>query len=207
MTPATRSITLIRHAPTANNADAVITGRIDAPLSDEGRDFATAFVEREGHLNADVAVSSPLIRAVETASILFDLDSTTVVTNDLCIERDYGQMEGAPAEEVAAMGVTYLEAGGIRHSLDPPDGETFQEVRKRADAFREQILDTPDAHVACVTHQVFLQQLHGALRGLDIESSLAIDIAPLAICTYTVEQRSVVGWTDVFRGAEHVISW
>jgi broad specificity phosphatase PhoE len=202
-----QTITLIRHAPTADNAGCVITGRTDTALSPEGRTFAAAFVDQNGHLESDFLVSSPLRRATETASILFKLDSETVVTDELCIERDYGLMEGASRTEVAAMKLSYLKVGGIEHSLDPPGGETFQELRERADSFLDLLLHASAERTACVTHQVFLQQLHGALRGLDPIESLAIDIHPLGIHTYTLRDRTVIGHSKVFAGDEHIVSW
>lgn len=207
MTRHLQTITLVRHAPTADNTGRVITGRIDTVLSPVGRTLAVAFVEQNGHLEADFLVSSPLSRATETASILFNLDAETVVTDELCIERDYGLMEGASQAEVAAMKVSYVKVGGIEHSLDPPGGETFQELRERADSFLELLLHAPAERTACVTHQIFLQQLHGVLRGLDPMESLAIDIHPLGIHTYTLRDRTVVGWSEAFPGAEHVVSW
>jgi broad specificity phosphatase PhoE len=202
-----QTITLIRHAPTADNVGCVITGQIDTVLSLQGRTLAAAFVDQNGHLEADFLVSSPLRRATETASILFNLDPETVVTNELCIERDYGLMGGASRAEVAAMKVSYLKVGGIEHSLDPPGGETFQELRERADSFLELLLRASAERIACVTHQVFLQQLHGALRGLDPVESLAIDIHPLGIDTYTLRDRTVVDYSETFPGAEHIVSW
>ena len=178
-----RTITTVRHSTTAHNAAQIISGRLDEPLSDIGRALAHQMVAEVGHLAADHVVSSPMRRALETAVILTRLDADDVMTDPLCVERDYGVLQGLePAEVVRyADRIRYLRVGGIDHSLNPPGGESFEQVRERAERFLAGITALPVGSVLIVAHQVFLQQVHGILVGLDVHACLALDIRALQI--------------------------
>ncbi len=89
-------IRLIRHGETAGNAERRYVGATDAPLSEKGR--ADAEQRKKDPALSRVYVS-PLIRARETASILFPNAVQTVV-NDLR-EMDFGAFEGRTADEMA----------------------------------------------------------------------------------------------------------
>ena len=202
-----KTIILARHAPTAHNAGNVISGKIDTPLSDEGRRFAIDYIDANGPITADRFVSSPLSRALDTARILFKLDAWEIEVDPDCMERDYGRMEGRQPDEIAAMNIEYIEVGGIHHSVQPPGGESFDEVRGRAARFVDDLLDGDAAITACVSHQTFLQQAHGVLLGEDAISSLAIDIRPLQITQFTIRPDGTVEAEQLFAGATHIASW
>src|SRR5207302_1580370 len=59
---------LIRHAQSAGNAEGIIQGHADFPLSERGRMQAMLLAQRLGHAPAiDALYSSPLSRAYDTA--------------------------------------------------------------------------------------------------------------------------------------------
>lgn len=202
-----KTVTLIRHAPTADNAQQLISGRIDTPVSPEGLDLARSLVEELGPVFADRYVSSPLSRAVDTARILFAADDSAIHIDPMSVERNYGRMEGVLPEDIRKMDVDYVEVAGIRHSVNPPGGETLDAVRRRADAFIRSIMEHPAHSTACVSHQTFLQQAHGSLLGLDVMSSLALDIPPLEITRHSVIDGVVVHTEYVYQGATGFTSW
>jgi broad specificity phosphatase PhoE len=180
---ALRSIITVRHSVTAHNAAHVISGRLDEPLSDEGRLLAREMVASLGLLAADIVISSPMRRAVETATLLTGRAQREIVTSELCLERDYGELQGLSPEAVRGYAdrVDYVEVGGIRHSLNPPGGESFPAVRARARRFQAYLGDLGVASVLVVTHQTFLQQLHGLLLRLGVRDSLGLDIRTLQV--------------------------
>lgn len=202
-----KTIILARHAPTRHNAGHVISGKIDTPLSEAGRRFAAEFVAANGPITADRFVSSPLSRALETARILFKLEEARIEVDPGCVERDYGSMEGRTAEQIATMGIEYIEVGGIEHSVLPPGGESFDALRARAERFIEGLTAGEASVTACVSHQTFLQQAYGVLLGRDTLSSLAFDIKPLQITQFTLEPDGVVEAEELFAGARHIESW
>ncbi|MEB2357151.1 histidine phosphatase family protein [Bacillus pumilus] len=93
------TICLVRHGETDWNAAKRIQGRTDIPLNDTGKWQAeqTGLYLKDAHW--DVVISSPLIRAKETAHlILKHVDAPLVIMDDF-IERDYGDAEGMSFEE------------------------------------------------------------------------------------------------------------
>lgn len=92
---------LVRHGETAWNSQRRIQGRTDIPLNDVGRGQAA----RTGRLLArrqwDAVVTSPLVRAFETGSIIAgELGLPEPTTDDRLVERNYGEAEGMDFEDM-----------------------------------------------------------------------------------------------------------
>ncbi|GAB3045344.1 phosphatase PhoE [Parafrigoribacterium mesophilum] len=93
---------LVRHGETDWNLQRRIQGSTDIPLNETGRLQA----RRTGSLLArrswDAIISSPLVRAVETATIIADeLDLGAPEIVDAIVERAYGEAEGLDDRELA----------------------------------------------------------------------------------------------------------
>lgn len=104
---------LIRHGETEFNKNHLIGGKTDIPLTEKGREqavFAKAVVDKYHY---DVIVTTPLIRARETADILFPNQSKEVIAD--LRERDWGTFEGEsqqfqpPYEETPPNGEAWLD--------------------------------------------------------------------------------------------------
>ena len=75
---------LIRHGMTAGNLQGLYIGSgTDLPLCDEGRAQLAELKERFEYPQVDTVFSSPLLRAVETANILFPDAKHTFTVHDL----------------------------------------------------------------------------------------------------------------------------
>lgn len=102
--PASRSIALVRHGETAWNAAGRYQGRVDLPLNERGREQAVAAgraLAEEGRWEA--VVSSPLLRARETARAIADrVGLADVLVEDGLIERSFGDAEGMSMAEAHA---------------------------------------------------------------------------------------------------------
>ena len=70
-TPSPTRLLLVRHGQTTWNEEHRWQGQADPPLSDHGRRQAIAASETIGVV--DVIVSSPQVRALETATIISEL--------------------------------------------------------------------------------------------------------------------------------------
>ncbi|MDO5534976.1 MAG: 2,3-bisphosphoglycerate-dependent phosphoglycerate mutase [Propionibacteriaceae bacterium] len=89
------TLVLLRHGESTFNAAAVFTGLLDADLTEGGArqvEVAAGLMAGAG-LSVDLLVVSPMVRAVRTASLLFDAlghqPAETIATWRL-VERDYG---------------------------------------------------------------------------------------------------------------------
>jgi broad specificity phosphatase PhoE len=168
-------LSTVRHGLTELNRDKKVGGRVDVPLIEEGRRQAQEANRTFDGTPFDVVISSPLSRALETAEIIAGVSREEVVVDEGCTERSFGAMEGLRPEEVRERlpQVEYIKIGHVNYSLNPPGGETLEQLHERA---REFLGRTLKAHggknVLLFGHENFLQQLHGVLRGLGPMESL-----------------------------------
>lgn len=169
----------VRHGLTELNRDRRVGGRTDVPLIDEGRDQAREAAARFAGTRVDAVVSSPLVRAIETAELVTGWPRERIELDDMCTERSFGAMEGVDPREVPERfpHVHYLRIEHVGYSLNPPGGESFDELHERAHRFLAGMLDRHrGTWVAVFSHQNLLQQLHGVLRGQDPYHALEADI-------------------------------
>lgn len=93
---------LVRHGETDWNLARRIQGSTDVPLNDTGRAQAAATGRLLARRQWDGIVSSPLSRAVETASIIAgELGLPPATTIPAIVERNYGEAEGLADPELA----------------------------------------------------------------------------------------------------------
>ena len=137
---------LVRHGQTTLNASGQLVGRIDAPLTEEGRRQAVALqpVVR----GAARVVSSPLARAVDTAALL-GLDCPVEV-DERWIELDYGEWDGMPFADVPR---AEWERWRGDAGYTPPGGESLDAVGSRvAAACADLLADAAERDVVVVSH-------------------------------------------------------
>jgi len=179
-------INTIRHGETDYNLQKRYAGTIDVPLSENGRrDTIEASQKLDGRC-FDLVISSTLKRSVETTHLLLGND-ISFIRCELCNERNYGRMQGLTSTEVEFIKpkIKYIKAGGDFHSLNPPDGESFRDVRMRAKRFYDLIFDNyRGLNLLVVSHGAFLQQFHGFLQDKNWVQSLEIWIKNLEYNTF-----------------------
>ncbi|HEX7834200.1 MAG TPA: histidine phosphatase family protein, partial [Pseudolysinimonas sp.] len=93
----------IRHGQTDWNRDDRLQGSTDIPLNDAGRAQAHEAAELLRSGDWEAVVSSPLVRARETAQIIADqLRIELGPAYPELVERDYGSLEGESSSEWVA---------------------------------------------------------------------------------------------------------
>jgi len=138
---------LLRHGQTTANAQALLQGRIDLPLDQEG----TAQAMRCGvHIRSQYpgarVISSPLQRARQTASAISD----EVEVDERFIELDYGDWDGVALRDVDQ--VQWQEWRNDPH-FRPPNGESLVELDHRVrPALEELIAESKDQDIVVVSH-------------------------------------------------------
>jgi broad specificity phosphatase PhoE len=135
---------LVRHGQTAANAEGLLLGRADPPLTDLGRRQSEALALALG--SPDRVVSSPLQRARATAAAF----GLPVEVDERWIELDYGSLEGLAPSDVA--GEVWDCWRGDSH-FAPPGGESLAalsgRVRRACEDLAEEASTTD---VVVVTH-------------------------------------------------------
>ncbi len=181
-------IMTVRHGDTDFNHQRRYAGLLDVPLNEKGIRDATSAAQGLD-LPIDVVISSRLRRATETAKALVG-STHEVIQCELCNERDFGKMQGLTPADVEGLTpvIKYVKIGGDFHSLNPPLGETFPALRRRVMDFTHYVMDEfAGLSVLIVSHEVFLLQFHGILRGETWQEALRHRLPNLTLTTFTTQ--------------------
>lgn len=155
-----------------------------------------------------MVITSSLQRAIKTAEIL--AKNAPIVQCVLCNERNYGKMQGLTLAEVRLIKpkVVYISVGGDTHSVNPPDGETFEALRERAEHFYKYVFDQYQGlKILVVSHGVFLQQFHGLLLGKSYIESLAINVNNLTLTHFFFKGDRLINYNTIDLSGIAQINW
>ncbi len=159
-------ITLLRHGESVGNAESRWQGQSDYPLNDTGRLQARALAHRwkSEKTKFDLVISSPLLRAKETAGIVAQALNVKVEIDSLWLERDNGEFAGLTPTEARQkippqpFYTPYDFVGG--------DGEGDWELFLRAGQALHTLLRRPPARYLVVSHGGLLNQFMHAVIGV-----------------------------------------
>jgi broad specificity phosphatase PhoE len=159
-----RSFLCLRHGATDWNRQGRFQGRTDNPLNDTGIAQAHAAAEKLRAVELGHVVSSPLLRAVQTAEIIANVASKTVTLDQGLIELDFGSFEGKAVRELM-MQHGASSAQGLVDML-PADSEPWADVAIRALWSVGQWLDRhPQDEILFVCHDAVMQSMAQTLTG------------------------------------------
>ncbi len=143
---------LVRHGRTSANAAGLLQGRVDNELDEVGvqqADQIAAALSRGDH-RPDRIVSSPLLRARQTADATSELLGLEMSIDERWSELDYGEWDGIPISEVRA------EMWG-QWRADPgftlPGGESLAALNVRVAAACDVVAaEAAELNIAVFTH-------------------------------------------------------
>lgn len=155
------------HSLTVDNERGVATGWLGGALSAHGRALARELGERRRDDRIDAVFSSDLARAVETAEIAFGATDIPVVLDWRLRETDYGELNGAPGDALAA-------ERAQRVDVPFPGGESYRDAVARVASFLD---DFPDGcageRVLLIGHTATRWALDHLLDGRPLEQVVA----------------------------------
>lgn len=199
----TRRLLLIRHGITAWNAEGRFQGHRDPPLSEEGRAEALLLGERLGRdreLTPQVVVSSPLLRALETAQLA--ANGAPVTTDRGLIEIGQGEWEGRTHAELAEQDAERYTAWRSEHAR-PPGAEPLDRARARTATAAQAAISAADAAqtwpLALVAHGGTIRLLAAELLDIPLERGWLLDVDNAALCVLGEHRHGwrIETWNDV----------
>jgi len=125
-------IIFVRHGETDHNRARLLLGRADPPLTEHGSQQATLAARAVARMSPVRIVSSPLLRARQTADAIAAVTGHSVEIDERLIELDYGTWEGTPLSDADAERVERWKRDS---SFAPPEGESLDAVGLRVAAF------------------------------------------------------------------------
>jgi len=183
---------LIRHGETEWSLSGQHTGRTDIPLTEKGRERATAIRDYLCHQAFSLVLTSPRQRAQETCRIAGYAD-VAQIDPDLS-EWDYGVYEGRTTADIRKDEPTWSvwksELNG---------GETLAQVSARAQAVIERSV-AAGGHVALFSHGHFLRIFAATWLGLPPDSGrmLMLGTGSISTLSFERENRVIQTWNRSF---------
>lgn len=166
-------LTLVRHGQSEANARGLICGRSDHALTPTGVEQAHALAAGLGRPTR--VVTSPLLRARATASVIAEHHRTGVETDDRWIELDYGTLDGRPAADLAAFGADPDHA--------PDGGEALAAVGARVRAACTDLAaDAASGEVVVVSHVSPIKAAIAWALGVDMRVAWRMFLVDAAVC-------------------------
>jgi len=166
-------IILARHGEDEDNANGILNGRRDMPLTIKGISQAYGLLKniKKYGLDIGLVLSSKLRRAHKTAGICADGLGVQHVALDYLIERNHGVLEGHPYSDIPVMAKKYCERFGFTYVLEVDGGETYPELLQRAGDVLSKLKNlievmNVDGDVLVVSHGAISRAMLVAHRGL-----------------------------------------
>ncbi len=164
-----QTLYLVRHGRTIANTHQLVQDGTD-PLSEIGKAQTKLIGKRFQTIELDVIISSPFVRAYETAKAIHRVTGAPLETNELFVEQRYashqvGKSINDPviAEERALM---HGKRGDPHWHL--ADEENVHDLRDRAREALAFINTRTESNLAIVSHGMFIKMLVGVMWSHDI---------------------------------------
>ncbi|MGB8961236.1 MAG: bifunctional RNase H/acid phosphatase [Pseudonocardiaceae bacterium] len=179
---------MLRHGQTEHSAQRRYSGRGDLPLTELGERQAAAAAARLANSDGVAAVvSSPLLRARQTAQPAADALGVPVTVHDGLIETDFGAWEGLTFAEARDRDPDLHTRWLTDTSLAMPGGESMDAVHRRVRRVRDQLIAQHGAATVIVVSHV--TPIKALLRmaldaGPSVLHRLHLDIASLSAAEF-----------------------
>jgi len=179
-----QTVTLVRHGQTERSARMAYSGRMDIPLTDTGREQALRAAAALAGAGVDAVITSPLVRARDTARAIADATGAPLTVDERLTEIDYGQFEGLDrAAARAKFGQAFEDWRADPFGAPVPGMETLPAALERARAATADALAAHE-HPVLVGHQGILRIVLVALGKLAPEDYFTLrlyEAEPVAI--------------------------
>ncbi|HET8991499.1 MAG TPA: histidine phosphatase family protein [Candidatus Saccharimonadales bacterium] len=155
-----KRVYLVRHGQSMDNASPVFQS-VDSPLSPLGTQQASTIADRLSHIKFEALISSPVLRARQTANKISSITGKDVEISDLFVERiKPSQVDGKPySDRVASEKWRDWEKTLYQTKLKFSDGESYDDLLKRADKAIKFLEKRMETTMTVVSHGYFLRVL------------------------------------------------
>ena len=163
-------ITFLRHGESVGNAEDRFQGQADYPLTEKGLAQARSLAARwqQTGMTFDLCISSPLLRARQTAEIVTESLNVSLEFDPLWMEVNNGLLAGLTPTEAAAIAppppfrTPYTRFGKT--------GESRLEVFLRAGKAIQTLLDRPPGNYLVISHGFILNMAMYVILGIPMQA-------------------------------------
>jgi len=157
---------LIRHAESEANSSRILASRLPFPLTAAGKSDADLIAEElKERVQINHIISSPLIRARQTAESFSSIYNLTIEEDDRIIEQDLGIYKGLSYDQVKT--IKAYEADPLKRWNWIPEGrgESYSMIADRIISFFNSLEEkNSDENILIVTHAVSFRLIRAVLE-------------------------------------------
>ncbi len=155
-----KTIYFVRHGQSEGNI-APLFQESESPLSVEGQSQVSRVAQRAQKMSFDVLISSPQMRAKQTALEISNIAKREVEYSDLFVERiKPTALEGRSTDDLEAIEMDKKwQESLLGNGPKVADGETFTEVIERADQALSYLAHNDHNEILVVSHGFFIRTL------------------------------------------------
>ncbi|MGI5899364.1 MAG: histidine phosphatase family protein [Christensenellales bacterium] len=177
---------VVRHGETDFNLHGRYAGSTDIPLNQQGFQQAAQLAEDLLKINFDLIVSSPMLRARQTAGIINFSRGLPIQIMDGFSERNMGVYEGLTRDEARQNHPKTWEKLSERGIDDAPEGgETIRQCNERVMAALEQLgRSAGEKTVLLVCHGFVSRLINRHFSGLDFFAMHSFSLRNCGIAEY-----------------------
>lgn len=179
-------------------------------LSETGNRQVRQLAGRLEGIEIDAIFSSPLERAVETASPLAELKRIELNITEELLEIDYGMWTGKSFEELSSeplWGLYNTYRGRVRI----PGGEMMPEVVSRMSILMEQLRRVYHGTVVLVSHGDPIKSVIAHYIGIPLDFIMRLDVQPASVSMLSIDDYGArlvtfnnTGWENGFKSTGEV---
>jgi len=144
---------VMRHGQADSNARGIVSSNFNANihLTEKGKEQVKDVMSEIRGMNLDYIFVSPILRAQETAEIIFDniKNPVTVITDERLCEYNVGDFDGKPESDL----IKYFPSKLEKFKMPAKGGECFNDVKKRASEFLHDVESQyHDKNILIISH-------------------------------------------------------
>lgn len=159
-------ITLLRHGESEGNSTGVLQGQSDYPLTASGSEQAQRLVNywKSQGIQFDLIISSPLLRASQTAEIIANILKTSIEYDPDWKERHFGNLQDTSLQDLERR----IPPVDYFHPYEPVggSGESQLDLFLRAGQALQKILRRPQGSYLVVSHGGILNKAIYVIMGI-----------------------------------------
>ena len=184
---------IVRHGETDFNAQGRYCGSTDIPLNQKGIEQAKQLAYRLAEIDFDIIVTSPLMRARQTAEIISEFSNIPVIVSNEFKERSSGVYEGLTAEEIKEKYPDLWERRCTRQVDDAPtNGETIRQFDTRiVEALLKLEKEYSDKTVLLVTHGFVSRSINRHYKNLSYDEMHNFPLGNCEVVKYKSEEKNL----------------
>ena len=171
-----KRIFLARHGESIANQEKLLSGQLDFPLTDKGKNQAQSLCDVLKNHKLSAIFASSLTRAIETAQPTAQLHKLQIQTLDNLKEIHFGVLQGKVADELDDDNKALWNAYRTDKDFIVPGGESFNAFKNRILECLEKLLASIPDNSLIVGHRNTNEVILTKLLGLDSVNGSSINV-------------------------------